>query len=174
MRSRSRSRSSKTINRSAVSFQINHVTSMSWHMTPRYGHGSVAILFWQLSMDHIVNVQCKRCGLVKIRLRYPSLPFDSLSYPTRTICRHVRTLGQSRDNQTKRDWPYSMSMGLCPRVGAPLQIVNKGKCRLDANRKLSPWKMTPSTSLTIPRKWTSCWIRKERTVFIPCSRSGKH
>ena len=35
-------------------------------------------------------------------------------YPTRTMCRRVRTLGQSRDNQTKRGWPYSMSMGLCP------------------------------------------------------------
>ena len=33
------SRSSKTINWSADSFQINHVTSMSWHMNPRYGHG---------------------------------------------------------------------------------------------------------------------------------------
>ena len=32
------SRSSKTINWSADSFQINHVTSMSWHMSPRYGH----------------------------------------------------------------------------------------------------------------------------------------
>ena len=30
------SRSSKTINWSAGSFQINHVTSMSWHMSPRY------------------------------------------------------------------------------------------------------------------------------------------
>ena len=27
------------INWSADSFQINHVTSMSWHMSPRYGHG---------------------------------------------------------------------------------------------------------------------------------------
>ena len=27
---------------------------------------------------------------------------------------YVRTLGQSRDNQKKRGWPYSMSMGLCP------------------------------------------------------------
>ena len=35
-------------------------------------------------MDHIVNVQCKRCGLAKIRLRYRSLPFDSLPYSTRT------------------------------------------------------------------------------------------
>ena len=33
------SRSSKTINWSADSFQINPVTSMSWHMSPRYGHG---------------------------------------------------------------------------------------------------------------------------------------
>ena len=33
------SRSSKTINWSADSFQINHVTSMSWHMSPRCGHG---------------------------------------------------------------------------------------------------------------------------------------
>ena len=32
------SRSSKTINWSADRFQINHVTSMSWHMSPRYGH----------------------------------------------------------------------------------------------------------------------------------------
>ena len=33
------SRSSKIIYWSADSFQINHVTSMSWHMSPRYGHG---------------------------------------------------------------------------------------------------------------------------------------
>ena len=75
---------------------------------------SVAILFWQLSIDHIVNVQYKRCGFAKTRLRHPSLPFDSLPYPTLTICRRVRTLGKSRDNQTKKGWPYSMSMGLCP------------------------------------------------------------
>ena len=80
---------------------------------------SVAILFWHLSIDHIVNVQYKRCGFAKTRLRHPSLPFDSLPYPTRTIWRRVRTLGQ-----TERGWPYSMSMGLCPtrasRVRAPL------------------------------------------------------
>ena len=75
---------------------------------------SVAILFWQLSIDHIVNVQYTRCGLAKTRLRHLSLPFDGLPYPTPTICRRVRTLGQSRDNQTKRGWPYTMSMGLCP------------------------------------------------------------
>ena len=32
------SRSSKTINWSADSFQINHVTLMSWHMSSRYSH----------------------------------------------------------------------------------------------------------------------------------------
>ena len=33
------SRSSKTINWSADSFQINHITSMTWHISLRYGHG---------------------------------------------------------------------------------------------------------------------------------------
>ena len=98
------------------------ITSAQWVDT--WAHNmvmwcwSVAIPFWQLSIDHIVNVQYKRCGFAKTRLRYPSLPFHSPPYPTRTICRRVRTyrrtLGQSRDNQTKRGWPYSMSMGLCP------------------------------------------------------------
>ena len=53
---------------------------------------SVAILFWQLSIDYIVNGQCKRCGFAKTRLRHPSLPFDSLPYPTRTICRRVHSV----------------------------------------------------------------------------------
>ena len=58
------------------------------------GYWSVAILFLQLSIDHIVNVQCKRCGFTKTRLRHPSLPFDSIPYPTRTItiCRRVHGL----------------------------------------------------------------------------------
>ena len=55
------------------------------------GYWSVAILFWQLSIDHIVSVIHKRWGLAETRLRHPSLPFDSLPYPTRTICRRVRT-----------------------------------------------------------------------------------
>ena len=51
---------------------------------------SVAIMFWQLSFDHIVNAQYKRCGFTKTRLRHPSLPFNSLPYPTRTICSSAR------------------------------------------------------------------------------------
>ena len=71
------------------------ITSPQWvntwarDMVMRYW--SVAILFWQLSIDHIVSVIYKRWGLAKTRLRHPSLPFDSLPYPTRTICRRVRT-----------------------------------------------------------------------------------
>ena len=62
---------------------------------------SVTILFWQLSIDHIVNVQYNRCGFDKTRLRHPSLPFDSLPFTTRTICRRVRTLGQSVTTKRK-------------------------------------------------------------------------
>ena len=59
--------------------------------------------FDSLSIDHIVNVQYKRCGFAKTRLRYPSLPFDSLPYPTRTICRRVRTLGHVTTKQKEVD-----------------------------------------------------------------------
>ena len=63
---------------------------------------SVAIPFWQLSIDHIVNGQCKRRGFAKTRLRHPSLPFDSLPYPTRTICRRVRTYVRSVSHVTTK------------------------------------------------------------------------
>ena len=118
------SRSSKIINWSADSFQINHVTSMTWHISLRYGHRILVSGYPVLTAENwpycecFVNVQCKRYGLAKTRLRHPSLPFDSLPYTTGTFRRRVRmyarTLGQSRDNQTKRGWPYSMSMGLYP------------------------------------------------------------
>ena len=88
---------------------------------------SVAILFWQLSIDHIVNVQCKRCGLGKTRLRHPSLPFDSLPYPTHTICRRVRTYVRSVNHVTTK-WKevdhillvWALSHARFARVGAPL------------------------------------------------------
>ena len=63
---------------------------------------SVAILFWQLSIDHIVNGQCKRSVFAKTRLGHPSLPFDSLPYPTRTICRRVRTYVRSVSHVTTK------------------------------------------------------------------------
>ena len=63
---------------------------------------SVAILSWQLSIDHFVNVQYTRCGLAKTCLRHPSLPFDSLPYPTLTICRCVRTYVRSVNHLTTK------------------------------------------------------------------------
>ena len=63
---------------------------------------SVAILFWQLSIDHIVNGQYKRYGFAKTHLRHPSLPFDSLPYPTRTIYRRVRTYVRSVSHVTTK------------------------------------------------------------------------
>ena len=114
-------RSSKTINWSADSFQINHVTSMSLHTWAHnmvMWYWSVATLFRQLStilwMSNIKDT-CQDTPETP-------LPFDSLPYPTRTICRrlHIRMLSQSRDNQTKRGWPYSMGMGLCPKCASRL------------------------------------------------------
>ena len=114
----------KTINNDARALQ-NHkikikITSMSWHMSSRYGPG---ILVSGYPVLTAVNWPYSQCPILKMWTcqdtpETPSLPFDSLPYPTRTICRrvrmYVRTLGQSRENQTKRGWPYSMSMGLCP------------------------------------------------------------
>ena len=56
----------------------------------------------------------------------PFLLIVSPTLPVQSVDAYVRTLGQSRDNQTKRGWPYSTSMGLCPTlasccVGAPLE-----------------------------------------------------
>ena len=86
------------------------------------GYWSVAILFWPLSIDHIVNVLKSYIKDVVLPghawdtppfllLVSPTLPVQSVDAYVRM---YVRTLGQSRDNQTKRGWPYSMSMGLCP------------------------------------------------------------
>ena len=44
----------------------------------------------------------------------PFLLIVSPTLPVQSVDAYVRTLGQSRDNQMKRGWPYSMSMGLCP------------------------------------------------------------
>ena len=45
----------------------------------------------------------------------PFLLIVSPTLPVQSVDAYVRTLGQSRDNQTKIGWPYSMSMGLCPK-----------------------------------------------------------
>ena len=77
------SRSSKTINWSADSFQINHVTSMSWHMSPRYGHG---ILVSGYPVLTAVNWPYYECPIQKMSTcqdtpEIPLPPFDSLPCP---------------------------------------------------------------------------------------------
>ena len=42
----------------------------------------------------------------------PFLLIVSPTLPVQSVDEYVCTLGQSRDNQTKRCWPYSISMGL--------------------------------------------------------------
>ena len=63
-------------------------------MNPRYGHVILVSGYLVLTavIDHIVKVQYKRCGFAQTHLRHPSLPVDSLPYPTRTICRRVRSV----------------------------------------------------------------------------------
>ena len=73
------------------------------------GYWSVAILFWQLSIDQIVCVIYKRWGLAKTRLRHPSLLIVSPTLPVQSVDAYVRTYARSVTWQ-----PYSMSMGLCP------------------------------------------------------------
>ena len=100
--------SGKTINWSADSFQINHVASMSWHMSPRYGHGILVSGYPVMTAvnwpycEFIVNVLYKRCGLAKTRLRHPSLPFDSLpTPPVQSVDAYVRTYARSITWQPK-------------------------------------------------------------------------
>ena len=112
------SRSSKTINWSADSFQINHVTLMSWHMNLRYGHvilvsGYPILTGFNWPFCECLIYKMWTCQDTPKTPPPPSLLIVSPTPPL-TICRHVRTLGQSRDNQTKKGRPYSMSMGLCP------------------------------------------------------------
>ena len=65
----------------------------------------------------------------------PAFLFDSLPYPTRTICRrvrtYVRTLGQSRDNKRKEVDHIPWIWGSVPRAllarGSPANNNNKKK-----------------------------------------------
>ena len=111
------SRSSKTINWSADSFQINHVTSMSWRMSPRYG---LVILVSGNPVLTSANWPYCECPIWKMWICQdawdtpPFLLIVSPTPPVQSVDAYVRTLGQSSDNQTKRGWLYSMSMVLRP------------------------------------------------------------
>ena len=77
---------SKTINWSVDNFQINHVTSMSWHMSPQFGH---VILISGYPVLTAVNWPFCECPTYKM-WTCQDTP-DSLPYPTLTICRQSIT-----------------------------------------------------------------------------------
>ena len=103
---------------------------MSWHMSPRYGHGILVSGYPVLTAVNWPYCKCamKRCGLGKTRLRHPSLPFDSLPYPTRTICRRVRTYARSitwQPNEKRLTIFHeygALSHARFARAGAPLKF----------------------------------------------------
>ena len=91
---------------------------MSWHMGPWYGN---MILVSGYPVLTAVNwPYCKDVDLPRHAWDTPPfLLIVSPTLPVQSVAAYVRTLGQSRDNEKKIGWPYSMSMGLCPRAREP-------------------------------------------------------
>ena len=72
------SRSRKTINWVSDRFQINHVTSMSWHMSPRYRHG---ILVSGYPVLTAVNWPYCECPILKSYIKDVDLPRHAWDTP---------------------------------------------------------------------------------------------
>ena len=97
---------SKTINWSADSFQINHVTSMtcltdrshvSWHMRSVSGYPVLTAVNWPY-----FECQIWKMWICQDAPETPLPSFDSVPYSTRTICRRVRTYVGSVNNVTTK------------------------------------------------------------------------
>ena len=92
---------------------------------------SVDILFWQLSIDHIMILWMSTVKDVDLPRHAWDTPFLLIVCPTlpvQPVDEYVRTLGQLRDNQTKRGWPYSMSMGLWSHVAMSAKMFLQTFC----------------------------------------------
>ena len=88
------SRSNKTINWSAGSFQINHVTSMSWHMSPRYGQWLSCFDSCQLTILWMSNIK----DVDLPRHAWDTPPFLLIVSPTppvQSVDAYVRTYARS-------------------------------------------------------------------------------
>ena len=91
--------SSKTINWSANSFQINHVTSMSWHMSPRYGHVKLVSGY---PVSTAVSWPYCECDLLRHAWDTPPLLLIvSLTPPIQSVDEYVRTYARSITWQPK-------------------------------------------------------------------------
>ena len=105
----------------------------TWARDMVTGYWSVHILFWQLSIDHIVNVLFhKKCGLAETRLRHPSLPLiTSPTPPIESVDAYVRTYARSImwEPDEKRLTIFleygALSHARFARAGAPLIIKSK-------------------------------------------------
>ena len=77
----------------------------------------------------------------------PFLLIVSPTLPVQSVDAYVRTLGQSRDNQAKRGWPYSMSMGLCPTRASRAREPRYNSVPVSGSRKgplVYPFKWLPN------------------------------
>ena len=122
---------------------------------------SVAILFWQLPIDHIVNGRYKRCGFAKTRLRHPSLPFDSLPYPTRTICRRVRTYVRSVSHVTTKQKEVDHILrvwGSVPAINLVLVMLEYISMQKTLDCKWSGRKASSKCVQTAPEAYISCLL----------------
>ena len=139
------SRSSKTINWSADSFQINHVTSMSWHMSPRYGHGILVSGYpvltavnWPYCECHIKDEDLPRHAWDTppfLLIVSPILPVQSVDACVRSVS-HVTTKRKEVDNIP---WVW----GSVPRArGSPANININWHLRRNFRKKIlsSSWK----------------------------------
>ena len=115
------SRSSKTINWSADSFQINHVTSMNWHMSPRYGH---VILVSGYPVLTAVKPYCE-CSVTIKEVDLPRHVWDTPSVlltvsptpPVQSVDAYVRSANHVTTKRKEVD-----QVG---RLGAPLWFQSK-------------------------------------------------
>ena len=121
------SRSSKTINWSADSFQINHVTSMSWHMSPRYGHVILVSGYPVLTAVNWPFVNVQDVDLPRHAWdTLPSLLIVSPTPPLQSVDACVRTYAWSITWQPNEKWltifyEYEvLSHARFAHVGAPL------------------------------------------------------
>ena len=96
------------------------------------------------SIDHIVNVLYKRCGLAKTRLRHPSLPFDSFpTPPVQSLDAYARSITwQPNKKRLTVFHEYgALSHARFARAAAPLKKIPDNRIPKTPGRAWKmPWK----------------------------------
>ena len=109
------------------------------------GYCSVAVLFWQLSIDLIVIVQCKRCGLD--RRAWDTPPFLLIVSPTppvQSVDAYVRSVSHVTTKRKEVDqnlWVWGLFHARFAHVGAPLKTELLVRYQLEGNNiDIRHWK----------------------------------